>query len=142
MSDNRHLIALGDFRFSLGMAEYDLLRRTLNLRWGRSDVIGKRPSYQYVGVDDETITIVGAVYNYHQNVDIFDSPVMQTGVDQITQLREQALKGQPLRMVLETGQSLGYWIIVSITEAQTHFLSVAPLKQTYDLQLRFYGDSL
>lgn len=142
MSDNRHLIALGDFRFSIGMAEYDMLRRSLNINWSKTDVIAGRPNYQFSGISDESLSINGAVFNYRQNISQFDSPVMQTGVDQVTQLREQALKGQPLRLTLDTGRSLGYWVIVSVIETQSHFIQTAPLKQAFDIQLKFYGDHL
>lgn len=142
MSDNRHLIALGDYRFSVGVAEYDMLRRWLNLSWAKTDMIAGRPNYQYGGISDEGLSINGAVFNYRQNISRFDSPIMQTGTDQVSQLREQALKGAPLRLTLDTGRTLGYWIIVAIVETQSHFIQTAPLKQAFDIQLRFYGERL
>jgi phage protein U len=94
------------------------------------------------GVGEESISISGAVFNYRQNGALFDSPVTATGTDQVTQMREEAAKGLPLRVALDDGRSLGFWVVKSIRETQSNFIGTAPLKQAFDIKLAFFGDKL
>lgn len=142
MSDNTHLIAMGDYRFSIDRSAYENLQRGIEYRWSKTDIIGKRPNYQMSGIGEENITITGAVFNYRQNSDAFSSPIGSTGVDQITQIREEANKAVPLRVALDNGKSLGYWVVKSIKETQSHFIGTAPLKQAFDIKLAFFGNKL
>ena len=142
MSDSTHLIAVGDYRFSIEKSAYESLQRSIDYRWAKTDIINNRPNYQMAGTGEESITITGAVFNYRQNSDAFSSPVNETGVDQVSQMREESAKGLPLRIALDDGRSLGYWVVKSIGETQTHFIGAAPLKQAFDIQLAFFGDRL
>ena len=142
MSDNTHLIAMGDYRFSIDQSAYENLQRSIEYRWAKSDIINNRPNYQMTGIGEEAISISGAVFNYRQNGELFNSPVNATGVDQVTQMRVEAAKGLPLRIALDDGRSLGYWVIKSIQETQSHFIGTAPLKQAFDIKLAFFGDKL
>lgn len=140
MADNRHMLALGDYRFSLGVAEYESIRRTISLNWVKTDIISRRPTQQFAGVGEESLNITGTVFNYRQNSASGDSPITATGMDQISQIRREALKSRPMRLTVDTGESLGYWVLVNVSETQSHFLHSAPLKQEFDLQLSFFGD--
>ncbi len=140
MSDKPHLVALGGYRFLMDKNEYDGLQRVMDFRWQKLDIIKNRPAYQFSGIGEETITLNGSVFNFQSNQDNTDSPVSATGRDQITQLRQQAQQGTPLRLALDDGRHLGYWVIQSINERQSHFIGTAPLKQAYSLKLAYFGE--
>lgn len=141
MADNQRLLALGDYRFSIGRAEYDAIRRVLSINWSKDSFIGGAPSYQFNGENEEVMTISGAVFNFRQNIQNTDSPVNSNGIDQITQIRDESRKGKPLRLTLDTGVSYGYWILIRVSETQSNFINTAPLKQAFDLSLKYFGES-
>jgi len=142
MSDKRHVTALGNYRFAIDKNEFDNLQRRITYRWSKSNIIGSRPNYQLSGTDEESITINGAVFNFQQNQGTFDSPVTATGTDQISQLRAEAQRGTPLRMALDTGDNMGYWVVKGIDEQQNNFVGSAPLKQAYNIRLAYFGATL
>jgi len=78
MSDKQHLVALGAYRFVLDKNEYDNLQRSINFRWQKLDIINNRPTYQYSGTGEETITLNGSVFNFQSNQDNTDSPISAT----------------------------------------------------------------
>lgn len=139
MADNRHLIALGGYRFSIGTAEIDALQRNLSINWAKTDIINSNPNYQFCGITNDGITISGAVFNYRQNITASDSPVNKEGTDQLSLIRQESMQAKPLRLTLDTGKTLGYWVVVNINESQSHFLQSAPLKQAFDLTLKYFG---
>jgi len=124
------MIALGDYRFSLGTAAYQNLRRTTEHRWERQDRLGRRPALQYVGPGSETIDLEGIVH-----------PHFRGGLGQIEAMRVEAGKGVPLDMADGMGFIHGRWSILRIVEGQRVFFSDgAPRAQTFELALEFYGE--
>jgi phage tail protein len=142
MSDKQRIAALGGYRFVLDKNEYNSLQRAIEYRWDKTDIINNRPNYQNSGIGEESISINGAVFNYKSNQDALDSPVTETGVDQITQLRDEAQKGVPLLLTFDDGRNFGYWIVKSISEQHTNLIGASPLKQSYTIQLAYFGDKL
>jgi len=140
MSDKQHFLALGEYRFVLDKNEYETLQRAITFRWQKQDIINNRPHYQLAGLGEETLTITGAVFNYQANQSADDSPISATGRDQIAQLRDEAHKGTPLRLALDDGRHLGYWVMKYVSEYQSHLIGSAPLKQAYTLNLMYFGE--
>ncbi len=140
MSDKAHFAAIGDYRFIIDKNTYDNLQRSMSYRWSAIKIINNRPAYQFLGFDEEIITINGAVFNYKTNQGFLDSPVTDSGTDQISQLRQQASLKKPLRFALDDGRFLGFWVIRSIKEQQNQFIGSAPLKQSYNLVMAYAGD--
>jgi len=142
MSDKKHLVALGQYRFVLDKNSYEKLTRSIEYRWEKTDIIGNRPNYQMAGTGEDSITLTGAVYNYAANQSATDSPVTETGTDQIEQIRQQAATLKPMLLIFENGRNFGYWMIQSIQEDQTALIGTNPVKQGYTIKLAYFGNSL
>jgi len=132
MSRN-YQIALGEYRFKLNQSAYEELRRTTRYHWAKQDLIQTHPAYQAVGMGEDTIYLKGAVFNYQSNMN-------QLHIDQLQTLRSVAQMRKPLRMALENGINMGYWIIQSIEETQSYLIVDSPLKQSFNLQIAYYGE--
>ena len=90
----------------------------------------RRPAQQFIGIGDDTITLAGVIYPHYRG-----------GLGQLNDLRKQAETGEPLLLVDGLGFVWGQWVIVSIEETQSYLQSHGmPLKQTFQLQLKYYGN--
>jgi len=126
------MMKLGSFAFSVDTAAYQELSRTSEYRWASQDRIGQIPALQAVGPGAETINLSGAVY-----------PAHRAGAGQLSEMRSEAGRMQPLIMVDGRGFVHGRWVIERVEEGQSTFTrGGAPLKQTFRLQLRKYGDGI
>jgi phage protein U len=68
-------------------------------------------------------------------------PHYRGGLGQLNNLRQQAGSGEPLLLVDGLGFVWGQWVIVNIDETQSYLQSNGQaLKQTFQLQLKYYGD--
>lgn len=59
----RVMMILGMFVFSVPTASFDNLKRSLSWRHPATARVGTRPAHQFLGVDDETITLSGTTYS-------------------------------------------------------------------------------
>lgn len=124
------MLALGDYRFSLATAAYQELLRTTAYRWPLQPRLGRRPSRQFVGPGDETISLDGQIYPHYRG-----------GLGQIDKMRESAATGEPLQLVTGAGQVLGDWVIERIEETQRLFLDDGrPRSLAFRLDLAAYGE--
>ena len=129
MPTDTRLMALGDYRFSVDTAAYGELVRATEYRWARQDRLGRPPARQYLGPGDDTITLKGIVYPTHRG-----------GLGQVDALREEAGKGEPLRLVGGTGIVFGLWVILRIRETAQAFLAGgAARRQEFEIDLAYYG---
>ncbi|VWD07592.1 P2 GpU family protein [Burkholderia aenigmatica] len=55
------MMALGLFVFSLSTLPYQELKRRRGWRYASNNRVGKKPARQYVGEDDETVTLSGVL---------------------------------------------------------------------------------
>jgi len=126
--DSQVMVRLGDFKFSMSTAAYQSLERENAWRWPSAEVIGFMPQPQYVGPGDATIRLSGVVYPHFAGA----------GLGQIDDMRAEADKGEPLRMVDGTGLYWGRWAIATLREWQSTFWSNgAPRCQEFELCLKF-----
>jgi phage protein U len=125
------LLALGDYRFSIDTAAYQTLKRRQSYRWQSQERLLRSPAQQFVGIGDDTITLAGVIYPHYRG-----------GLGQLNNLRQQAETGEPLLLVDGLGFVWGRWVIVTIDETQSYLQSNGQaLKQTFQLQLSYYGDA-
>ena len=90
----------------------------------------RSPAQQFVGLGEDTITLAGVIYPHYRG-----------GLNQLNDLRRQAETGEPLLLVDGLGYVWGQWVIVSIEETQSYLQSHGqPLKQAFQLQLKYYGE--
>lgn len=124
------MMALGGYRFAIGTAAFQTLRRATEYRWAQMNRIGRRPAMQYVGPGVESIDLDGVIY-----------PHFRGGLRQVEAMRAEARLGLPLMLVSGTGYGLGRWVIVSVEETGSVFLSNgAPRKIEFRLSIKHYGD--
>ena len=124
------MMALGDYRFSLATAAYQELQRTTAYRWALQPRLGRRPSRQFVGAGDETISLGGTIYPHYRG-----------GLGQLDAMRTEAGAGRPLQLVTGTGVVLGQWVIERVEETQRFFLDDGrPRSVEFRLELAAYGE--
>ena len=124
------MLALGGYRFSLDTAAYQELQRTTAWRWAVQQRLGRRPSRQFVGPGDETMSLSGTIY-----------PAYRGGLGQLDALRLEAGSGEPLQLVTGVGEVLGLWVVDRVEETQRLFLDDGrPRAIAFQLQLTHYGE--
>ena len=117
------------FRFALGQAAYDTLRRSKRYNTPAQERLTRQSATQGVGIGGETIHLSGAVF------------LASHGAGHIDKLRAIADLLQPVTLTTGYGESFGRWYINSIDEDQSfHFADGAPRKQAFALEFARYGD--
>ena len=124
-----HMLALGDYRFSLDAAAYQELQRSAAYRWASQPRLGRRPARQFVGQGEETITLNGTIYPHYRG-----------GLGQVDALRSEAAAGRPLQLVTGAGAVLGLWVVERVEETQRLFDNGDPRRVSFHLELAHYGD--
>jgi hypothetical protein len=56
------LMAWGPIQFEVGAAAYEELAHSAAARWEKHMIIGRRPAAQYLGPDEESVTLRGTIY--------------------------------------------------------------------------------
>lgn len=126
----RVMMALGEFRFSIGTAAYQSLTRSASFRWSAQERIGRAPALQFMGPGEETIQLEGAIF-----------PQYRGGAGQVEAMRIMAGKGEPLTLVDGRGRYWGSYVIRQVGEAGSAFLDDgAARKIEFSLELARYGD--
>jgi len=123
------MMALGAYRFSIHTAAYQAFKRSNEYRWASTDVIGRSPVLQGIGIGPERIELEGVIY-----------PHFKGGFGQVEQMRASASNYTPHLLVDGQGYVLGKWVITHIEEAQACFLANGlPKKITFRLSLEKYS---
>lgn len=126
---NDVMLALGDYRFSVGTAAYQTHIRSTEYRWIAVDRQARAPALQFAGPGKDEITLPGVIF-----------PAQWGGLQQVNKMREMAGKGQPLLLVDGLGYVWDNWCITRIQEEQTPgFRGGAAKKQTFEVSIVFYG---
>ena len=124
------MLQLGNYRFTLQTAAYQQLSHTHSFRWASQARLGQRPAQQYVGPGKEQMTLDGVIY-----------PHCHGGMGQVSAMRQQASKGEPLVLVAGTGDVWGQWVIEQIVETWSHCdRQGLPKKIGFRVQLTRYGE--
>ena len=123
------LLALGSFRFSMRTAAYHTLRQSHQYRWPAQERLNTAPARQFVGLGEHTLDLEGTVYPH------------ASGAQSLDQLKALAEQGVPLWLVDGMGYVWGQYVILSFQTGHSHLLPDGrPRKQTFQLQLGFYGE--
>lgn len=131
----RVMMILGDYEFSVDAAVYQEFQRSTVYRWASQERLNRAPALQFVGVGEDQINLNGVIYPHYKG-----------GIDQIKTMRESAAKGESLTLVVApslTGEVLGEWCIMSITETQRLFFpGGVPKEMQFSISLSYYGEDL
>lgn len=106
-----HLMALGQFVFSLSTLAFDDFRRQCSWRHPENNRIGVLPARQFLGPQADTININGLLM-----------PLVAGQPSAIRQLREMANDGKAYALVSGTGEVFGAYVIESLDESRSALL--------------------
>lgn len=124
------MMALGLYVFGLHTLPYQSLQRQLAWRHPSNSRVGARPSRQFVGRGDETITLAGVLY-----------PEVTGGKISLAALEAMADEGMAWPLIEGTGLYYGLFVIEEIASTHTEFFpDGAPRKIEFSLRLARVDD--
>ena len=127
---NEHMMALGEYRFSVSTAAYRELTRSNEYRWAAQERLGRLPARQYLGPGPETVSLSGVIYPHYRG-----------GLGQLDRMRAEAGRGEPLDLSTGDGTIMGKWVVTRIEETrQVLDADSAPRRIEFRLQLARYGE--
>ncbi|PHM64267.1 tail assembly protein [Xenorhabdus stockiae] len=126
------MAALGLFVFMLKTTPYQSFQHKQSWRHAFNSRVGARPAWQFVGPDNDTVTLSGDLY-----------PELTGGSLSLTALKLMADSGKAWSLIDGSGAIYGMFVIESIDETKTEFMSGgAPRKISFTLTLRRVDNNL
>jgi phage protein U len=108
----RMMLTLGLFVFQLQTVPYQSLQRNVDYRWPSNSRVGLRPALQFLGVNEEKITLSGVLM-----------PEITGGRISLLALHLMADEGKAWPLLEGTGTIYGMFVVNSISETHTEFFS-------------------
>lgn len=105
------MMTLGFFVFDLRTTPYDQVQRQTGWRLPSQSPINHRPVYQFIGPDEDTLTLSGSVYTE-----------VTGGRVSLDLLRVMAEQGKAWPLIEGSGRMYGFWSITSISETSSLLL--------------------
>lgn len=124
------MLTLGEFVFWALGTSYQSIERDTSWRVAKHKRISQRPLLQFVGPDDERITIQGTLY-----------PQLTAGAESIEELRRLGDEGESLPLVDEAGWVYGLWAIERVSESKKAIMWGGPQRIDFTLTLTRDDDS-
>ncbi|MFV0662781.1 phage tail protein [Denitromonas sp.] len=106
------MMSLGMFVFALDSVPYQQLQRQLAWRHNSISRVSAAPSVQYLGRDDETMTLSGVLL-----------PEITGGETSLAALEEMAENGRAWPLIEGTGRNYGLFVITALSTTRTLFFS-------------------
>jgi len=120
------MMCLGQFVFGLKTAPYQSFQHQIGWRHPSNSRVGLRPARQYIGPDDESITLSGVLL-----------PELAGNILALDELRTMADEGDAYVLVDGTGNLYGRYVIESIDETGTVFFrDGTPRRVEFSLALK------
>jgi phage protein U len=127
----RVMMILGMFVFSINTTAFDNLKRSTAWRHASTPRIGARAAHQFLGVDEETITIAGITY----------MEIAATGRVSLEALEAMANTGKRYTLIGGDFKIYGDYVIESLETTRTEFFpDGAARKIEFSLQLKRVDD--
>lgn len=104
------MMILGMFPFALQTTPYQTSNQSNTWRHAKNDRVGKSPRYQYIGPDEEPITLSGTLY-----------PEISGGDVSLTTLETMAYTGRAWPLIEGTGKIYGMYVIDGLTQNRAEF---------------------
>lgn len=124
------MMALGFFVFGLHTVPYQQLQRQLVWRHPSNSRVGARPTRQFVGRGDETITLSGVLY-----------PEITGGKISLAALEAMADEGMAWPLIEGTGLFYGLFVVEEQSTTHSEFFpDGAPRKIEFSLKLARVDD--
>jgi len=126
------MLVLGLFAFQLQTLPYQSLQRDVDYRWPVNNRIGLRPLPQFLGVNEEKITLSGVLL-----------PEITGGKLSLLVLNLMADQGKVWPLLDGSGTIYGLFLINSVSETQTEFFANGLARKIeFTLTLTRVDDSL
>ncbi|MFK7827943.1 MAG: phage tail protein [Oligoflexales bacterium] len=126
-----YLMALGQFKFEIGINAYSSLSKKTSYRWEELKTFGSSSMLHYTGRDSETLSLSGLIYGYHSG---------ERGIKAYERLKLEAAKGIPFSLVDNEGNNHGRWVIVSLSKDESLIDRYnTPKKISFNIELKEYG---
>jgi len=124
------MMSLGFFVFSLDTAAYQEFQHKMAWRHPSTSRIGLRPARQFLGQDDETISLRGVLL-----------PEITGGAKSLDLLRYMGDSGEQWSLIEGTGRVYGFFVIESLDVSKSYFFQDgAPRKYDFTLNIARVGD--
>jgi len=119
------MMILGFFVFDRATTPYNQVQRQTAWRQAAQTPINHRPVYQYLGPDEDTITLSGSIYTE-----------LTGGRVSLDLLRVMAEQGKAWPLIEGSGRMYGFWSITNISETSSLLLrDGVPQKIEFTLEL-------
>ncbi|MEZ2680095.1 phage tail protein [Providencia rettgeri] len=126
------MAALGLFVFQLNTTPYQMMQINQKYRYGVNNRVGKRPTVQFIGLDNDDITLSGTLL-----------PSLTGGRLSLLVLEQMAETGRAWSLIDGTGNIYGMYVIEEITQSKSEFfVDGAPRKIDFTLKLKRTDESL
>ncbi|MNG63949.1 Phage P2 GpU [compost metagenome] len=126
------MLTLGLFVFMLQTLPYQSMNRTADYCWPSNARVGQRPAAQFLGLDDETITLSGVLL-----------PEITGGRFSLLTLQLMAEQGRAWPLIEGSGTIYGMFVIESISESHSDFFADgSPRRTEFTLNLKRVDESL
>jgi len=106
------MMSLGMFVFELKSAPYQSLQQQLGWRHPSNSRVGVRPARQYVGPEDEKITLTGVLM-----------PELTGGDPALGELRDMADEGKGYPLIDGNGNVYGMYVITQLSKTKSYFFN-------------------
>lgn len=119
------MMALGIHVFGMSLTNFQSLKNNLAIRWPANKPVGAAPIYQFLGRDDQQVTLSGLIF-----------PEWVAGYQGLAALREAAAAGGVHSLASALGDVFGNWIISGVESDESAFnRSGTPRKVEFSLSL-------
>jgi len=126
------MLTLGLFVFQLQTVPYQSLQRDVDYRWPANNRVGLRPLPQFLGVNEEKITLSGVLM-----------PEITGGRLSLMALNLMADEGKAWPLLEGSGTIYGMFVVNSVSETHTeHFFNGAARRIEFTLTLTRVDESL
>ncbi|MFJ5392737.1 phage tail protein [Pectobacterium sp. CHL-2024] len=106
------MLTLGLFVFQLQTLPYQNMQRNVDYRWPSNSRVGQRPALQFLGVEDEKITLSGELL-----------PEITGGTLSLLMLETMADQGRAWPLIEGSGTIYGVFVVNSISQTKTDFFT-------------------
>lgn len=126
------MLTLGLFVFMRQTLPYQSMNRNAEYRWPSNGRVGLRPATQFLGMDEEKITLSGVLL-----------PEITGGRWSLLTLQLMAEQGRAWPLIEGTGTIYGMFVIESISETHSEFFADgSPRRTEFTLNLKRVDESL
>ncbi|WP_058910989.1 phage tail protein [Entomohabitans teleogrylli] len=126
------MLALGLFVFMRQTLPYQNWQRSADYRWSPNSRVGKRAAFQYLGPDEERITLSGILY-----------PEITGGRLSMLAVNMMADEGRAWPLIGGDGTIYGMYVIKNVSDTKTVFFADGtPRKIEFTLSLTRVDESL